>query len=101
MIFDIQNYPPIIATQEDAELLISDARRLRLEYEELKAQHVLHLKKAFANVQRADLQLFQIDLHIGRLQHLICNSGLQEVSPAIVRSKGTESKPCLYMIIFS
>jgi hypothetical protein len=56
---------------------------LRSKYEEIKSQQLLCLKQALANVQQADLQLFSVDMHIGRLQHLICKSGLQEIPPVV------------------
>jgi hypothetical protein len=87
----LQEYPQKIASQEEAEQLVSDACRLRIEYEDTKAQCLLHLQQLLVDMQKVDLQLFKVDLHIGRLQHLICKSGLQEVPPIIVRSRGKKS----------
>ena len=56
---------------------------MRRKYEETKSRHLLRLKQALADVQQADLQLFYVDMHIGRLQHLICKSGLLEIPPVV------------------
>ena len=81
-----QHYPQSIASQEEAELLVSDARQMRRDYEEAKKQHLLCLEEILTNLRKLELQLFKTDLHIGRLQHLICTSGLQEVPPVIIRT---------------
>lgn len=74
----------MIASQEEAKHLVSDARQMRLRYEETRSLYLLRLKQALADVQQADLQLFHVDMHIGRLQHLICKSGLQEIPPPVL-----------------
>jgi hypothetical protein len=80
--YECQTYPQMIASQEEAQQLVSDAHQMRLRYEETRSLYLLHLKQALADVQQVDLQLFHIDMHIGQLQHLICKSGLQEIPPA-------------------
>jgi hypothetical protein len=87
----------MIASEDEAKRLISDARQLRLKYQETKSQYLVDLKKALADVQQVDIQLFHVDLHIGRLQHLIRKSGLQEIPPVVVRSA---RKSQLYSIVF-
>jgi len=49
-------------------------------------QCLFRLQQVLVDVQKVNLQLFQTDLHIGRLQHIICKSGLQEIPPVVVRS---------------
>ena len=83
-----QHCPQSIVSQEEAERLVSDARQMRQGYEENKKQHLLCLEEILTNLRKLELQLLKNDLHIGRLQHLICTSGLREVPPVIIRTTG-------------
>ena len=66
---------------------MSDARQLRVQRAEAKARLLQHLEQALTDVQQADMQLFLVDMHIGRLQHLICRSGLEEIPPVVSHNR--------------
>ena len=79
----LQQYPETLSSQEEAQQLVANARQLRVEYQDTRNQYLLRLKQVLDDIRRADFHLFQVDSHIGRLQHLICKSGFQEIPPII------------------
>ncbi|KAF8871277.1 hypothetical protein CPB84DRAFT_1855089 [Gymnopilus junonius] len=79
--------PPRIRDQAHAYSIVEQALELREVFYSRKQDALARLQKALADAQIADTKLFNIEIHVGRLQHFITQSGFDIPPPVIKRRK--------------
>ena len=83
----IQDFPGAVFSQEEAMALLAQAHQLRLKYEDQRRQSHVRLQRALDDAKIADKLLFDADIHIGRIKHIIHKSGFQVLKRPVPRRK--------------
>jgi hypothetical protein len=84
-----QELPTAIGSRREAQRLIGDVQKLRIEYQEMKAKSLRNLQKLIDKVQWIDNKISEVDIHIGRLYHVVNKSGIEAPPLAVDRKKRT------------
>jgi len=67
--------------------LLNHACQLREDYQQRKHQSLIKLQQAINEARLADAQLFEADLHIGKVRHIVSKSGFQIPQPEVLHRK--------------
>jgi len=67
--------------------LLAQAHQLRAKYEDQKQQSHIRLQRALDDTKIADKLLFDADIHIGKVKHIIHKSGFQVLKIPVPRRK--------------
>ena len=82
-----QDCPEAVFSQEEAMALLAQAHQLRVTYEDQKQQSCIRLQLALDDAKIRDELLFNADIHISKVKHIIHRSGFQ-VSKRQVLTEG-------------
>jgi len=78
----------MVFSKEEAQALFSQAWQLRQKFQGRQEQILIHLQNALAGARKAEIDLFNIDLYIGKVRHIITKSGFQVPrQPLLCREK--------------
>ena len=75
--------PSKVGSSHEAHQLIGKACKLRVEYQEKKADSLRRLQLLLDEVKWIDDKILEVDIHIGRIYHVVDSSGF-EIPPPIV-----------------
>jgi hypothetical protein len=82
---NVQEVPQEVGSPYEARQLIGSARKLRVEYQDMKARSLQRLQEAIDKVKWIDDKISEVDIHIGRLYHAIDKSGISAPLPIVPR----------------
>jgi hypothetical protein len=80
---NFQSLPSKVGSSQEAHLLIGKACKLRVEYQEKKAASLRRLQALLDEVKWFDDKILEVDVHIGKIYHVVDSSGF-EIPPPIV-----------------
>lgn len=80
-----ESCPTSITSQEQASVLLQRALEVREAFHTLKQDALARLQDALTDAKIADKRLFDIELQVGKLYHLIATSGFSIPLPVVQR----------------
>jgi hypothetical protein len=81
--------PSKVGSSHEAHQLIGKACKLRVEYQEKKADSLRRLQELLDEVKWIDDKILEVDIHIGRIYHVVDSSGFEIPPPNIARREHT------------
>jgi hypothetical protein len=82
---DLQELPPRFESPQEAQELLENAHKLRIEYEGMKAESLSRLQELIEKVGWIDGKLLEVDIHIGKIFHVIEKSAVSVPRPIVVQ----------------
>ena len=86
---NFQNLPSKVGSSHEAHQLIGKACKLRVEYQEMKAESLCHFQELLNEVKWIDDKIFEVDIHIGRIYHVVDSSGFEILPPVVAHREHT------------
>lgn len=86
---NLQSLPSKVGSSHEAHQLIGKACKLRVEYQEKKADSLRRLQELLDEVKQIDDKILEVDIHIGRIYHVVDSSGFEIPPPTIARREHT------------
>ena len=80
---NFQSLPSKVGSSEEAHQLIGQACELRVEYQEKKADSLRRLQEVLNEVKWFDDKILEVDIHIGKIYHIVVRSGFKIPPPAV------------------
>ena len=80
---DFQTLPVKVDSSDEAQHLIGSACNLRVKYQEMKADSLHRLQKLLDEVKWIDDKISEVDIHIGRIYHVVDCSGYGIPPPTV------------------
>jgi hypothetical protein len=74
-----------VGSSQEAHQLIGKACELRVEYQEKKADSLRRLQELLNEVKWIDDKILEVDIHIGKIYHVVGSSGFEIPPPVITR----------------
>ena len=81
--YDFQSLPSKVGSSHEAHQLIGQACKLRVEYQEKKADSLRRLQELLNEVKWIDDKILEVDIHIGKIYHVVDSSGF-EIPPPVI-----------------
>lgn len=82
----LQELPSRFECPQEAQEVLENIRKLRTEYEEMKVESLSRLQELLDKVKWIDDKILEVDIHIGKILHVIEKSVLH-VPPPVVRKE--------------
>jgi hypothetical protein len=86
---DFQSLPSKVDNRHEVYQLIGDACKIRVEYQERKANSLRRLQELLNEVKWIDDKILEVDIHIGRIYHVVDSSGFEIPPPTIAHKQHT------------
>ena len=86
---NFQSLPPKVGSLHEARQLIGKACKLHVEYQEMKAESLRRLHELLDEVKRIDDKISEVDIHIGRIYHVVDSSGFEIPPPVVAHREHT------------
>jgi hypothetical protein len=87
--YNFQDLPSKIDSQQEAQQLIENACNLRVGYQEMKVEYLRRLQILLDEISRIDNKILEVDIHIGKIYHLVDRSGLGLPAPVVASKERT------------
>ncbi len=86
--YNFQKLPSRIGSSHEAQQLILRASELRTTYLTKKADSLYRLQKLLDEVKWIDNKILEVDIHMGRIYHVVDRSGFGIPPPVVARQTG-------------
>jgi hypothetical protein len=84
---DLQELPSRFECPQEAQELLENVHGLRTEYEGMKAESLSRLQELVHRVKWIDDKILEVDIHIGKIFHVIEKSVLSVPPPVVVKKE--------------
>jgi hypothetical protein len=81
----LQDLPSRFSCPQEAKEVLEDIHKLRTEYEGMKAESLSCLQELIDKVKWIDDKMLEVDIHIGKIFHVIERSILSVPPPAVLK----------------
>lgn len=83
----LQELPLRFSCPQEAREVLENIDKLRTEYEQMKVESLSRLQELIDKLQWIDNKLLEVDIHVGKVFHVIKKSLLTVPPPAVVKKE--------------